>query len=347
MTVTVLHVIDHNGLGGAQAVLRQLQKQKTTGFHFAALRLVPQGQEFLRQLEFSGHGRSPFSLIRNIIGLRKWLSRNQVTVLHCHLLNARITGLVLKILNPKLTLVYHEHGGIWKPSLLYRFVDRWSSRWVKGVIALNEPTADKVYNANVVQLANPVDLGSAIMKLRIPEKTICIGFAGRIDAEKGWRRFTQIADFLGDRDSERFKFLIAGSGPDEEQLVHVLLVEREYSMKWLGQVDDMNQFFSRIDLLIMPSHFEAAGLVHIEAQSRGIPVVITDIPGPRSTIITPGSAILVDDKATPDEWGEKILELFNSPERWEKLVLAGRSNSEHFTIGSFMQNLNRFYKSLI
>lgn len=55
-------------------------------------------------------------------------------------------------------------------------------------------------------------------------------------------------------------------------------------VQWLGLLEDVVAFFDSIDLLIAPSLFESFGLVSIEAEARGCPVVIAGVDGLSETV---------------------------------------------------------------
>ncbi len=52
----------------------------------------------------------------------------------------------------------------------------------------------------------------------------------------------------------------------------------------------------KCDLFILPSEYEGLGLVILEADSLGLPVVATDIPGPRSFMRKYGGVLIDDSK---------------------------------------------------
>jgi len=48
-----------------------------------------------------------------------------------------------------------------------------------------------------------------------------------------------------------------------------------------------------MDVMVLPSYREGFGVVAIEAQALGVPVITTDIPGPRDAIINGKTGILI------------------------------------------------------
>ena len=48
-----------------------------------------------------------------------------------------------------------------------------------------------------------------------------------------------------------------------------------------------------MDVMVLPSYREGFGIVAIEAQALGVPVITTDIPGPRDAIINGKTGVLI------------------------------------------------------
>jgi glycosyltransferase involved in cell wall biosynthesis len=48
-----------------------------------------------------------------------------------------------------------------------------------------------------------------------------------------------------------------------------------------------------MDVVVLPSYREGFGIVAIEAQAMGVPVITTDIPGPRDAIINGKTGMLI------------------------------------------------------
>src|SRR5215467_4105803 len=77
-----------------------------------------------------------------------------------------------------------------------------------------------------------------------------------------------------------FRFCVVGEGPDEPKLRKMIgnfqLGEYVSVLPWRS---DLSSFYSAIDLLAIPSHFEGVPLVMLEAMWHGIPIVASDVDG--------------------------------------------------------------------
>jgi glycosyltransferase involved in cell wall biosynthesis len=52
-----------------------------------------------------------------------------------------------------------------------------------------------------------------------------------------------------------------------------------------GWVDDPQRYLSAMDIFLFPSYREGFGNVVIEAEAMGVPVVVSDIPGPQNGMV--------------------------------------------------------------
>jgi len=136
---------------------------------------------------------------------------------------------------------------------------------------------------------NPRDLqcDAAVESLRakyhLPLHGPVILFAGRLVHAKG-------CDLLIEAALKVLKvfptatFLIAGDGPCSQELqlrVRYLGIERQ--VRFWGQANDdtLREFYKLSTCLVMPSRDEPFGLVCIEAMAAHLPVITSDVGGPR------------------------------------------------------------------
>lgn len=113
-------------------------------------------------------------------------------------------------------------------------------------------------------------------------------FLGRFDYQKGYDVLLSIIERL---DSEEFHFDIIGDavkdGADKITSCNV-----KYH-GWLPQ-ESLGSFFSGADFLIMPSRWESFGLVAVEAQSYGLPVLANRCSSLPEVIEDGNTGVLLD-----------------------------------------------------
>jgi D-inositol-3-phosphate glycosyltransferase len=92
---------------------------------------------------------------------------------------------------------------------------------------------------------------------------------------------------------------------------------------------DLARWFQAADLVAVPSHNESFGLVAIEAQACGTPVVAADVGGLPTAVAAGVSGELVGSH-DPLEWAGVIGGLLEDPERLARLRAGARAHAQRF-----------------
>ncbi|UGA57721.1 glycosyltransferase family 4 protein [Vibrio sp. VB16] len=154
---------------------------------------------------------------------------------------------------------------------LYDMIDRFTASLSDLNFAVSKDIANKIPSKTHV-LNNFVALQSC--PTRFGEN---IAFVGRLSHEKAPDRYIELAKNFPQHD-----FHLYGSGPMTSQLDKMA-----GGNIWLhGHIDDMNSVWSDIDVLIITSRFEGLPMAALEAMSRGIPVISTNVGALDSLIIS-------------------------------------------------------------
>ena len=84
---------------------------------------------------------------------------------------------------------------------------------------------------------------------------------------------------------------------------------------FLGSVahHELPYFYAAAEACLMPSYSESFGLVGLEAQACGCPVIASNVSGLASVVREGVTGYLVDGHE-PAEWAERILRLLDDPE---------------------------------
>jgi len=169
-----------------------------------------------------------------------------------------------------------------------------------------------IYNgsANGVNL-NKFDVAKKITwrnnikaEFSLNEGSFIYGFVGRITKDKGINELINVFQRLAQNDSGIFLILIGME--EEEHGLNLTVVEAIHhhpqiiTLRWKANVQE---YIAAMEVMVLPSYREGFGVVAIEAQALGVPVITTDIPGPRDAIINGKTGILIP---TADE--ESLME---------------------------------------
>lgn len=203
----------------------------------------------------------------------------------------------------------------WIKRFFYHALDVMTAKMSERFIVLSEhdrrllPSTISQSKIHAIPLAlKPIE--KPLMRAGKDEKTFVFGGAGRLDKQKGFDILINAAKEILDEYKE-VRFVIAGSGPREIELKK--LAERlgiADRIEFLGFVEDMDKFYSSLDVLVLPSLVERMPLVVLEAQARGLFVIATDVGAIREMIKDGETGFIVragDKKALADAM-KKVLE---------------------------------------
>ena len=139
-----------------------------------------------------------------------------------------------------------------------------------------------------------------VFKLPQRKDAFLIGFVGRLDEQKGIRLFMRIAKpLLSNLD---IQFVLVGTGDKDFRMFF-----KELQEKHPGQVSTHlfydqklpKRIFAGADAILMPSRFEPAGLVQMEAMHYGCVPIVRNTGGLADTVINdrpgdPGTGFMFD-----------------------------------------------------
>jgi D-inositol-3-phosphate glycosyltransferase len=177
-------------------------------------------------------------------------------------------------------------------------------------------------------------------ELSINSDALVLTFVGRIQPHKGPELLIRAtAEMVSHNPQLRSKlkvFIIGGaSGANTSE------VERMKELvAWLGISDvisfsppvsreELPQWYRAADLVCVPSYSESFGLVALEAQACGTPVVATAVGGLRTAVADGISGVLVDGH-DPRAWSSVLVRLLQEPQRRVLLSMGAVEHASHF-----------------
>jgi glycosyltransferase involved in cell wall biosynthesis len=117
-----------------------------------------------------------------------------------------------------------------------------------------------------------------------PEGVPVLGTLGRLHVNKGLDVVLQALARLRD-DGVAVRLKIAGDGPIKDELVHLATaLGLNHQVEFCGWMTPAGDYLRGLDLFLCPSRVEPFGLVVIESMAAGVPVVASDIDGPRQSL---------------------------------------------------------------
>lgn len=145
-------------------------------------------------------------------------------------------------------------------------------------------------------------------------------YVGRITRDKG---VNELLTAFENADIANKKLLLIGQIESEQTLDKSLLerAKNDNRVIFYFPVNDIEHYYSAVDILVLPSYREGFGMVVVEAEAMGVPVIVTDIPGPTDAMIPNETGLLVK-KADVDSLVAAMKELANSTEKRQDFGIA-------------------------
>ncbi len=119
---------------------------------------------------------------------------------------------------------------------------------------------------------------------------------------------------------------IFGDGPDRAELEAQTPAHLADRVRWRGRSSGPDHAFAEIDVLCVPSGFEAFPMVMVEAMTRGVPVMAA-VSGAIPEMLDDGRAGVIVDPLTREAWTDACEAVLRDPERIAALGAAGRERA--------------------
>jgi D-inositol-3-phosphate glycosyltransferase len=191
----------------------------------------------------------------------------------------------------------------------------------------------------------------------LPQDGLVVTFVGRIQPHKGPEVLIRAtSEMVKHSPALRHKLIVnimgGASGANAEEVDRL----KELST-WL-ELDDVVRFappverdsladwYRAADLVCVPSYSESFGLVALEAQACGTPVVATAVGGLRTAVADGFSGVLVDGH-DPKAWSSVITRLLQEPQRRVLLSMGAIEHASHFGWDSTARGTLDIYDQVI
>jgi phosphatidylinositol alpha 1,6-mannosyltransferase len=109
-------------------------------------------------------------------------------------------------------------------------------------------------------------------------RPFCLGYVGRLTAEKNVRFLVELANALKLLGRTDFQFVVVGEGREEDWL-RQNLPDAIFTGVLRGA--RLAEAYANMDLFLFPSHTDTFGNVVLEALASGVPAVVTNGGGPK------------------------------------------------------------------
>ena len=166
---------------------------------------------------------------------------------------------------------------------------------------------------------------------------LVIGHVGRMCEQKNH-------DFLIDcfyevtKKNPNVVLMLIGEGEFEKKLrTKVEQLNISEKVKFIGVVNNVQDYFQAMDLFVLPSKFEGLGIVLIEAQTSGLQCIAADCVPQETNIFNK----VHFEKLEKNSWSEDILKFDNI--KYNRQIDNKKINSSEYNIIKAAKNLQNLY----
>ena len=209
------------------------------------------------------------------------------------------------------------------------------------------------YGIDIERFNIDSDAKSFRKEFNIPLDIPLIGTVGRIHPWKGQRFFIEAAKLVSKK-YPKAKFIIVGDVAynkhahyKRELLMLIKALKLKDRVILIGTRRDIPQVMRSMDLFVLPSLHEPFGIVIIEAQACGKPVVATAVGGIPEAMKGGETGIIIRPGDT-EELANAIVALLKDKKRMQKMGLAGRKRVEDlFSKDRMVRKTEELYESIM
>ncbi len=369
MSRKVLHICLSSGWGGLEMypsrIIPELARQG-----WQAYGLALDHSRVATSLEQAGvRVRGVASRARALLAARRltrWLTAEDIRVVHCHKSSDLRLGALLKALQPGLQLFFTDHMGVTRPKR-----DPYH-RWAYGKLTRLFSISDTTRARNLAAFPLPASricrlyLGidpapyaprldtAARQALRrtlgIADGTFVIGLPGRLTPGKGQAVVIEALAALDPAWRQRMHLVVVGGREADEGARPGYVAELDAQVArhgldtqvtFTGFRDDLPRLFEVFDVVCVPSRNEAFGLTVIEAMAAGKVVIGAD-SGAIPELL--GGCGRLADPQSPPAWAEALRALASDPTLCEALARSARERMHRtFTLQDHVRGLTACY----
>jgi glycosyltransferase involved in cell wall biosynthesis len=173
------------------------------------------------------------------------------------------------------------------------------------------------------------------------------GMLTRIKAYKNPLLLVEALAALDARGLTGWSLDIFGDGPDRAELEARTPAHLADRVRWRGRSSGPDHAFAEIDVLCVPSGFEAFPLVMVEAMARGVPVMAA-VSGAIPEMLDDGRAGVVVEPLTREAWTDACAAVLRDPARTAALGAAGRERAlANYTASAMTDQYQRAFARVL
>lgn len=223
--------------------------------------------------------------LRYIKDLSKIINNNNFDVIH---VNGNSSTMTLELFAAKLAgckcRISHSHNTVTEHIFIHRLLYPLFNLLTTDRMACSDAAGKWLYqNKQFFVIKNGVDINNYIptseirtklrKKLNLKSSDILLGNIGYFNLQKNQKFLIPIMQKL----DKKFKLILIGDGLLKEE-VQSLVEQNNLQSRiiFAGNINNVNEYLSALDIFLMPSKFEGLPFALVEAQASGLPCIISN-----------------------------------------------------------------------
>lgn len=299
----VLQIGMTDNWGGIESYIinyyRNIDKNKV---QFDFINIYPNDLCFQNEIEELGgkiykvpsYYKHPFAYMKQV---KKIIKENKYEIVHCNMNSAVFLFPIIaaKLAKTKV-IIAHSHNSSSDKGFLKDFIHAVNKRFIplfaNTYFACSNKAGKWFYSKKVLKSTRYCVINNAIdskkylfneeirkikrKELNINDSTVVLGHVGRFNKQKNHEFLIEIFNEYNKKNNDSV-LLLVGIGPLQEKIKNqVSDLNLNEKVIFLNQRKDVNELLQAMDIFMLPSLYEGLPLVGVEAQSSGIPCVLSD-----------------------------------------------------------------------
>lgn len=362
----ILHIVSSWGTGGVERYIYNYSKHlKKYSFDVLTLRDSSNYSIFnSNSIKIYNLSRAKGSYLKRIEARKKslivFLKTHHYDIIHFDATTADaciLAKAVKKFFQCKIVMHCHatsiEPPNVLLKTILHKFSKKFYSKYVDYYIGASEDAMNWIVPKKSNADQSVLNCGVEIEKFKYNEETrkklrkglslnnkYIVGTVGRFSKQKNPFFILDIIEECAKID-KNFVFLWIGSGKYFEEIKEIAQNRGiDENIYFLGLCEKPEDYYSVLDLFILPSLYEANPIVCVEAQSNGLKCIISD-KITRTANITGNVEFL--EIENPKEWAAEIIKLKNNCSHTVDLK---RISDEGYSVKDNAEKLEKIYDKL-
>jgi glycosyltransferase involved in cell wall biosynthesis len=223
---------------------------------------------------------------------------------------------------------------------------RTSLKQTKGIIFQNKDNMhvfieNKLVDSKLCSLVN----GSGVDLTHFSKSELTKEFSflliARLLGDKGIREYAKAAAFIKAKYPNTTFNLVGPKdpSPDGISLAEVTAWHDKGDIKYHGGTEDVRPYIEKSNVFVLPSYHEGMPRTVLEAMAMGRPILTTNVPGCKETVVNGENGWLVE-KANVEQLAEKMIWFIENQGEWQRMGdISHQMAIEKFDVNKVNQEL--------